>query len=59
MERRLTGMRSGVPNWAAMAMAGEWQSSLVPDFTDLDEGIADINATIALTTLSCLFFSLQ
>jgi hypothetical protein len=24
MERRLAGMKSGVPNWAATAMATEW-----------------------------------
>ncbi len=44
MERTLKGMRSGVPNWVAMAIAGEWQSGLVPDYTDLDEGIAEIKA---------------
>jgi hypothetical protein len=33
MERRLAAMKSGVPNWAATALAGEWQSSLSPDLT--------------------------
>ena len=42
MERRLVGMRSSVSNWAATAIAGEWQSCPTPDFTDLDEGIAEI-----------------
>jgi hypothetical protein len=36
MERRLTGMISGVPNWAATTIAGEWVRSLEPDITDLD-----------------------
>jgi hypothetical protein len=44
MERRLAAMKSGVPNWAATAIAGEWQSSLSPDLTDLDKGIAEIKA---------------
>jgi hypothetical protein len=44
MERRLAGMKSGVPNWAAITMAGEWARSLEPDITDLDEGIAEIKA---------------
>jgi hypothetical protein len=38
-------MKSGVPNWAATAIAGEWQSSLSPDLTDLNKGIAEIKAT--------------
>ncbi len=37
-------MKSGVPNWAATAIAGEWQSGLSPDLTDLDKGIAEIKA---------------
>ncbi len=42
---------SGVPNWAATTIAGEWQSVLAPDFTDLDEGIAEIEAAnVASTT---------
>jgi hypothetical protein len=44
MERRLAGMKSGVLNWAATTMAGEWVRSLEPDITDLDEGIAEIEA---------------
>jgi hypothetical protein len=42
MERRLAAMKSGVPNWAATRIAGEWQSCLSPDLTDLDKGIAEI-----------------
>ncbi len=42
---RLTAKKSGVPNWAATALAGEWQSGLSPDLTNLDEGIAEIKAT--------------
>ncbi len=37
-------MKSGVPNWAATTMAGEWVQGLEPDITDLDEGIAEIKA---------------
>ncbi len=37
-------MKSRVPNWAATAIAGEWQSSLSPDLTNLDKGIAEIEA---------------
>ncbi len=37
-------MRSGVPNWAATTIAGEWQSGLTPDFIDLDEGFAEFEA---------------
>ncbi len=44
MERRVAAMKSGVSNWAATAIAGEWQSSLSPDLTDLNEGIAEIKA---------------
>jgi hypothetical protein len=45
MERRLAAMKSGVPNWAATALAGEWQRGLSLDLTNLDEGIAEIEAT--------------
>ncbi len=38
-------MKSSIPNWAATALAEEWQSSLSPDLTDLDKGIAEIEAT--------------
>jgi hypothetical protein len=44
MERRLAVMKSGVPNWAATDIAGEWQSGLSPDLTDLNKGIAEIKA---------------
>jgi hypothetical protein len=44
MERRLAAMKSGVPNWAATAIAGEWQSGLTPNLTNLDNGIAEIKA---------------
>ncbi len=44
MERRLARMKSGVPDWAATTMAGEWALSLEPDITDLDKGIAEIEA---------------
>jgi hypothetical protein len=44
MERRLAAMKSGAPNWAATAIAGEWQSGLPPNLTDLDNGIAEIKA---------------
>ncbi len=37
-------MKSGVPNWAATTIAGEWQSGLSPDLTNLDKGIAEIKA---------------
>jgi hypothetical protein len=45
MERRLAAMKSGVPNWATTALAGEWQTGLSPDLTDLNKGIAEIEAT--------------
>jgi hypothetical protein len=45
MERRLASIKSSVPNWAATALAGEWQSGLSPDLTNLDKGIAEIKAT--------------
>jgi hypothetical protein len=38
-------MKSGVPNWAATAITGEWQHGLVADLTDLDKGIAEIKAS--------------
>jgi hypothetical protein len=38
-------MKSGVPNWATTALAGEGQSGLSPDLTNLDKGIAEIEAT--------------
>jgi hypothetical protein len=44
MERRLAAMKSGVSNWAATAIAGEWQSGLPPNLTDLGDGIAKIKA---------------
>jgi hypothetical protein len=36
MERRLAGMKSGIPNWVATAMAGEWAGGLRDNITDLD-----------------------
>jgi hypothetical protein len=44
MERRLAGMKSGVPNWVATALAGEWVGNLRNDIKDLDRGIAEIEA---------------
>jgi hypothetical protein len=44
MERRLSAMKSGAPNWATTAIAGEWRSGLPPNLTDLDDGIAEIEA---------------
>jgi hypothetical protein len=44
MERKLAGMKSGVPNWVATAMAGEWAGGLGDDITDPDRGIAEIEA---------------
>jgi hypothetical protein len=44
MEKRLAAMKSGIPNWAATALAGEWQSGLSPDLTNPDGGIAEIEA---------------
>ena len=44
MERRLAGMKSGVPNWVAIALAGEWAGNLGNNITDLDRGIAKIEA---------------
>jgi hypothetical protein len=44
MERRLAGMKSGVPNWAVTALAGEWAGNLGNNITDLDRGIAKIEA---------------
>ena len=44
MERRLAGMKSGVPNWAATTIATEWAGGLEGDITDLDRGIAEIEA---------------
>jgi hypothetical protein len=45
MERRLAAMKSSVPNWSATTLAGEWQSGLSLDLTNLDEGIVEIKAT--------------
>ncbi len=38
-------MKSSVPNWSATTLAGEWQSGLSLDLTNLDEGIVEIKAT--------------
>jgi hypothetical protein len=53
MERRLAAMKSGVPNWAATTLAGEWQSSLSPDLTNLDKGIAEIKAANLARQYTC------
>ncbi len=37
-------MKTGVPNWVATSLAGEWSETLGEDFTDLDDGIAEIEA---------------
>jgi hypothetical protein len=44
MERRLAGMKSSVPNWAATAMAMEWQDQLDPVLADLDPKVMEIEA---------------
>ncbi len=46
-------MKSGVPNWAATTLAGEWQSSLSPDLTNLDKGIAEIKAANLARQYTC------
>ena len=38
-------MKSGVPNWVATTLAGEWSENLGDDIADLDRGIAEIEAT--------------
>ncbi len=45
MECRLACMRSGIPNSVAMEMASTWAQQLNPSLGDLDECIADIEAT--------------
>ena len=37
-------MKTGVPNWVATTLAGEWSETLGEDITDLDRGIAEIEA---------------
>ena len=37
-------MKTGVPNWVATTLAGEWLETLGEDITDLDRGIAEIKA---------------
>ncbi len=46
-------MKSGVPNWAATALAGKWQSGLSPDLTHLNKGIAEIEATNLARHYTC------
>jgi hypothetical protein len=53
MERRLAAMKSGVPNWATTAIAGEWESGLLPDLTDLDDGIAEVEAANLARHYTC------
>jgi hypothetical protein len=42
--KKLAGMKSGIPNWVTTAMAGEWAGGLGDNITDLDRGIAEIEA---------------
>ena len=44
MERRLAGMKKGVPNWVATALADKWSGTLGENIDDLDRGIAEIEA---------------
>ncbi len=37
-------MKTGVPNWVATSLAGEWSETLGEDITGLDSGIAEIEA---------------
>ncbi len=46
-------MRSSVSNWAATVLAGEWQSSLSLDLTNLKEGIVEIEATNLARHFTC------
>jgi hypothetical protein len=45
MERRLACMRSGILNLVATELASTWAQQLNPSLGDLDEHIADIEAT--------------
>jgi hypothetical protein len=36
IERRLAGMKSGVPNWVATALAGEWARNLGNEIKELE-----------------------
>ena len=45
MERRLANLRSGIPNSAATKLADGWAQQLSPALGDLDERIAEIEAT--------------
>ncbi len=45
MERRLACMRTGIPNLVAMELASTWAQQLNLSLEDLDEHIADIEAT--------------
>jgi hypothetical protein len=45
MERRLARMRSGIPNSVATEMTSTWAQQLNPSLGDLDERIANIEAT--------------
>jgi hypothetical protein len=45
MECRLACMRSGIPNLVATELASAWAQQLDPSLGDLDERIADIEAT--------------
>jgi hypothetical protein len=46
-------MKFGVPIWAATALAGEWHSGHSLDLTNLDKGIAEIEATNLARHYTC------
>jgi hypothetical protein len=43
-ERRLAGVKSGIPNWATTAMATEWRDHLDTTLMDLDLRVMEIEA---------------
>jgi len=45
MERRLANLRSGIPNSVATQLASGWARQLSPELGDLDERIAEIEAS--------------
>ncbi len=45
MERRLANLRSGIPNSVATQLASGWACQLSPELGDLDERIAEIEAS--------------
>ncbi len=46
-------MKFGVKNWLATAIAGEWQSGLLLDLTNLNKVIAEIEATNLARHYAC------